>query len=323
MSPVLALERLFHPLVKIHPRLDTSEGTKIGGAMDEGVQKTAEHYTKQWGEELDFKNFIQENPEAAKAMPSRQLPWQELFDRIRQEAKDQDVMVYDAACGFGDILRSLTVAPNPTRLRYVGADIHGSLNTIGRPGNAELVQWDITKPLLNGGKFDFIICRAAIHHTPDPQTTYSVLVSQLAPGGTLAITAYAKKAPMREAVDDEMRRRVMPMSNDEAFTVANQFTKLGRDLQTCDGLIEIAEDLPFLGIRAGRYKVQEFIYKHFMKCWHNLAFSERHCDLVNFDWYHPPYAYRYDMSELERWARDNGLAIVRQASTDAQHYLEG
>jgi SAM-dependent methyltransferase len=256
-------------------------------------------------------------------MPARQLPWQELFDRIRQEARDREVSVYDAACGFGDILRSLTAEPNPTGLRYVGADIHGSLDTIERPGNARLVQWDITKRLPDGVAFDFIACRAAIHHTPDPEATYRVLSAQLAPGGTLAITAYARKAPMREAVDDEMRRRVVPMSNDEAFAVANQFTRLGRDLQACNGMIEIAEDLPFLGIEAGRYKVQELIYKHFIKCWHNPAFSERHCDLVNYDWYHPPYAYRYEMSELARWATENGLAIVRQASTEAQHYLEG
>jgi hypothetical protein len=33
--------------------------------------KTAEHYSKQWGSELDFKSFIQANPEAAKVMPAR------------------------------------------------------------------------------------------------------------------------------------------------------------------------------------------------------------------------------------------------------------
>jgi hypothetical protein len=68
--------------------------------------------------------------------------------------------------------------------------------------------------------------------------------------------------------------------------------------------------------------VQEFIYRYFMKCWHNRAFSERHCDIVNFDWYHPPYAYRYEAAELRGWAEGNGLRVVREASTEAQHYLE-
>jgi SAM-dependent methyltransferase len=290
--------------------------------MNDGVRKTAEHYTKQWGAELDFKSFTLANPAATLSMPSRQLPWQQLFDRIREEAQTRPVSVYDAACGFGDVLRSLVQPPNPVSLDYTGADIHDALSTLNPPPNARLIQWDISNPLPHAATFDFIICRAAIHHTPDPEKTYRSLVSQLAPGGTLAITAYTKKSPMREAVDDEMRRLIVPMNNDEAFSVSNEFTRLGRDLQACDGMIEIASDLPFLGIKAGRYTVQGFIYNHLMKCWHNPAFSERHCDLVNFDWYHPPFAFRYEMSELERWASEAGMTVTKQAGTEAQHYIE-
>lgn len=286
-----------------------------------GVRKTAEHYTKQWGGELDFQSFVKANPDATKAMPSRQLPWQDLFNVIRSRAASTKTTVYDAACGFGDILRSLTVAPNPALLRYVGADIHDSLGIIECPANAELVQHDISLPLPQQ-HFDFVICRAAIHHTPDPRRTYAALASMLLPGGTLAITAYAKKTPMREAVDDALRSRVVPLPNDEAFALASQFTQLGRDLQTSEGRITIKQDLPFLGIRAGEYGIQEFIYKHFLKCWHNPAFSEKHCDLVNFDWYHPPYAYRYEVEDLLCWAAEEGLEVARQASTEAQHYFE-
>lgn len=282
--------------------------------------KTAAHYTKQWGGELDFKTFIQQNPEAAKVMPARQLPWGELFDRIRAESAERDVSVYDAACGFGDILRHLTADPIPSGLRYVGADIHSALSDIERPPCAELIQHDITNT--TGGTFDFIVCRAAIHHTPAPEQTLKTLVSQLAPGGTIAITAYAKKAPMREAIDDALRAKIIPMPNDEAFATSNQLTALGRDLQKSAGEITIQQDLPFLGIKAGTYGVQDFIYNHFIKCWHNDAFSERHCDLVNFDWYHPPFAFRYTREELRAWAAASNLRIVKEASTDAQHYME-
>jgi SAM-dependent methyltransferase len=289
----------------------------------DAILRTAEHYSKQWGAELGFGSFVKANPEAARVMPSRQLPWDLLFDRIRTTANLQVTRVYDAACGFGDVLNSLSNPDMPRFLHYVGADIHGSLNTIVRPPRATFVQADICAPLVGDhGPFDFIICRAAIHHTRDPRATYRVLAAQLATGGTLAITAYAKKAPMREAVDEELRRRVVPLTNDEAFAVANQFTSLGRDLQALPGTIVISKDLPFLGIKAGSYKVQEFLYKYFLKCWYNVAFSEEHCDLVNFDWYHPPYAFRFDAGNLREWAEDDGLCITREASTEAQHYLE-
>lgn len=289
---------------------------------NEYVEKTANHCTKQWGSDLDFKTFVQGNPESAKAMPARRLPWQDLFHRIRAEAASRPVTVYDAGCGFGDVMNSLTVEPNPAGLNYLGVDLHGALETIMRPPNAALRRGDITRPIDGAGPFDFIICRAAIHHTPDPLATYRTLVSQLAPSGTLAITAYAKKAPMREAIDDELRRRIVPMDSETAFAVCNQISRLGRDLQASGGMVTIRSDLPFLRIKAGTYSVQDFIYQYFMKCWHNVAFSGRHCDLVNFDWYHPPFAYRYHLDELINWATSNGLMVTRTSSIEAQHYLQ-
>jgi len=54
-----------------------------------------------------------------------------------------------------------------------------------------------------------------------------------------------------------------------------------------------------------------------MKCWHNRAFSERHCDIVNFDWYHPPYAYRYEAAELRGWAE-----VAIQIVPGQEHAIE-
>lgn len=250
------------------------------------------------------------------------MPWAALFYHIRSESLERTVTVYDAACGFGDILNQLTAAPLPKGLRYVGADIHNALGDIAYPSVATLTQWDITQPLPGAHKFDFIVCRAAIHHTPDPEATFKVLVEQLKPGGTIAITAYARKGPMREATDDALRSKIVPMSNDEAFEIANQLTNFGRDLKASNGTVVISADIPFLGIKSGTYYLQAFIYSHFIKCWFNPAFSEKHCDLINFDWYHPPYAYRYDVEDLRRWAMENSLTVVKEASTEAQHYMQ-
>ena len=285
------------------------------------LQKTAEHYSKQWGAELDFGGFVEKNPEAAKTMPSRNLPWPALFSRIRAEACHRPVSVYDAACGFGDILKQLTADPAPPHLRYIGADIHNALGNIEVPDGARLVEHDIMTPLPGGQRFDYVICRAALHHTADPSATLATLASQLAATGILAVSVYAKKAPMREAVDDALRARVVPMSNEEAFSVARQFSLLGRDLQKSDGTILIQQDLPFLGIKAGTYPVQEFIYNHFMKCWYNNDYSIQHADLVNFDWYHPPRAFRYTLEEISSMFESVGLKIVEQASITAQHFV--
>jgi hypothetical protein len=87
-------------------------------------------------------------------------------------------------------------------------------------------------------------------------------------------------------------------------------------------MIEIPEDPPFLGIAKGQYSIQQFIYDHFIRCWFNSEFQDW-SDVVNFDWYHPPFAYRYERQEIEQWFCDAGVSVDRGESNRAQHYLEG
>jgi len=289
---------------------------------------TSDHYSLQWGAEIDFASFYREQRAHLTSMTSRQMGWPALIDRIRQRAGADPVRLYDAACGYGGLFMDLFEAPPPPGLRYVGADIHEALGAIARPpgvgpDRAQFVRWDISNVLPTAMRFDVIICRAAIHHTPDPYRTFQSLAARLAPGGTLAITAYAKKSPMREATDDALRAAVVPLPPREALAIARQFTSLGKDLQASDAVVEITHDLPLLRIKAGRYGIQEFVYNHFMKCWFNDRFGDRYSDVVNFDWYHPPFAFRYDLHELERWFAESGIDVVDTDTTPAQHYLEG
>jgi SAM-dependent methyltransferase len=291
-------------------------------------QATADHYTKQWGAALGIGDFLKSDAQAASVTPGKQLGWLELFERIRSRARRQRTLVYDAACGFGGVFADLFASPMPPELEYVGADIHRSLADIRHPDEvpldrARFVRWDISLPLPTHARFDYVICRAAIHHTAAPRTTFASLCAVLAPGGTLAITAYAKKAPMREAIDDLFRMQIGALRPEQALIACKQFTALGKALQAVEGMLIIESDLPLLGIKRGRYGVQEFVYDHFIKCWFNTAFGDRYSDVVNYDWYHPTYAYRYELDELIGWYEQQGLRVVRKMSIKAQHYVEG
>jgi SAM-dependent methyltransferase len=290
--------------------------------------QTSEHYSLQWGPDVDFASFYRERPEALSVMTSKQMGWPDLIRRVRERGANRPTFLLDAACGYGGLFMDLFAELAPEHLRYVGADIHGALPSIKRPAGidatrAQFVRWDISDPVPAAQEFDFVICRAAIHHTPDPRATFHSLVGKLAPQGTIAITVYAKKAPMREASDDALRAAIVPMDPRDALQISRQFTLLGRDLQSAGGEIHIHQDLPVLGIKAGRYGIQDFIYNHFLKCWYNSGFGEQYSDIVNFDWYHPPYAYRYELDEVTRWFEDHGLELTTTSSTTAQHYLEG
>jgi SAM-dependent methyltransferase len=295
-------------------------------APSEFSQQTSGHYTMQWGNGLGLNQFMASQASKPHTAAS-QLPWAELFEQIRGQAQNREIIVYDAACGWGSIFRDLFADPIPSGLRYLGADIHGSLGDIEPPPGLspeqyQFIRWDISQPPPTPQLFDYVLCRASMHHTPNPQHTLTSLAKCLLVGGVLAISLYARKAPMREALDDAFRAKITPLPPQEAWDLCRQFAVLGKDLQEVKEKFTISEDLPFLGIKAGEYGVHEFIYDHVLKCWYNSAFGMEHSTSVNFDWYHPEFAYRYTPEEISSMAAGVGLVVHKIASSKYQHYLE-
>jgi SAM-dependent methyltransferase len=289
---------------------------------------TARHYALQWGVTISFQDFARNNPAAMQATTGKQMGWPTFLDKVREQARDHVVRIYDAACGYGGIMDDLFRPPIPAGLHYLGADIHGSLSTIKRPVGTSpeqvaFVRWDIGQKLPMREHFDVVICRAAIHHTKNPRATFQSLASVLAPAGLIAISAYARKGNLREAIDDGVRNVVKPLAPPEALGVGREFALLGRSLQRADAKVAIDEDLDWLGIPSGTYGLHELVYDYILKSWWNDAFGEKYSSIVNFDWYHPTYAYRYALEELEAWFAENGVKVTNTSSIKAQHYLDG
>jgi SAM-dependent methyltransferase len=315
----------------MNPVRDWFQGSPSGLVLDlepGDHRQTDAHYTLQWGREKAFFDFLAKQPAARAIMPARQMGWPALFDEIRSKAKVSEVRVYDAACGFGGITRELVTDETAGGIRYVGADIHHSLDLIAEkvPALAEcglLLRWDMSNPLPTDHRFDYVICRAAIHHTPDPRKTFAALVSRLKPGGQVAITVYRKKSIAREALDDAYRNEIVPLDPEAAFALSRQFTLLGQALQQIDQKVTIPEDLPLFEIAAGEHKVQSLFYNHFLKCFFNPVFGEEYSTLVNYDWYHPRFAYRYRRDEVQNWFDEEGLTVTKYSEIEAQMFFQG
>jgi SAM-dependent methyltransferase len=277
---------------------------------------------------MGFLAFVQGNPRAKSVMPSAKLGWDRLFAEIRSLASAGTVSVYDAACGFGGIANELVNDTTCHNLRYLGVDIHAQLETILQriPQLSVcglLMQHDISSPPPIDERFDYVLCRASLHHTPHPPQSFAALCSMLKPGGKIAVSLYRKKGPCREAIDDALRAVVSGMSSDEAFDVCRQFTEFGKALQAVQEKVSVPQDLPLLGINKGEYGVHELFYWYFLKCFYNNEFGDKYSTLVNFDWYHPPFAYRYTREEVESWFEQNRIRVIETQSIDAQHYLFG
>jgi SAM-dependent methyltransferase len=222
--------------------------------------------------------------------------------------------VLDAGCGNGRVTALLRAHSEPATTEIVGIDLVAAdvarANLVQAP-NVKVLQKDLLGDLSDLGRFDFIYCQEVLHHTSDPERAFRNLAALLAPGGEIAIYVYAKKAPVREFVDDYVRARVAQLPYEEVIRVSEQITALGKNLAEAKVEVEVP-DIPVLGIVGGRYDVQRFVYHFFMKCFWNPELDFHDNAVINYDWYHPQLCSRHTPEEVRNWFSSAGLNVTHE-----------
>lgn len=229
--------------------------------------------------------------------------------------------ILDAGCGNGRVTALLQRhAPSTAKivaLDLVSADV-ARTNLIGLP-NVTVAEGDLLGDLDALGHFDFVYCQEVLHHTGDPRAAFINLCHRLAPGGEIAIYVYRRKAPIREFVDDFVRERISALPYEEALSVCAQITDLGHTLTDAmsDGkpILVRVPSVTLLGIEAGEYTLQRFIYHFFMKCYWNPDLLKSENVAINYDWYHPEDSTRHDLPEVMKWF-DEARLTVSHSSVD-------
>jgi SAM-dependent methyltransferase len=174
-----------------------------------------------------------------------------------------------------------------------------------------IVQKDMLDNLDALGSFDFIYCQEVLHHTADPRRGFANLAARLVDGGEIAIYVYKLKAPIREFADDHLRACMAGLDYEKSMEIARSLTELGRRLSTNAGEIE-SPAIDALGVPAGRYPVQRFLYHFFLKCFWNDELSFEENAVVNYDWYRPQIASRHRVEEVRGWFAENALEILHE-----------
>jgi SAM-dependent methyltransferase len=238
-------------------------------------------------------------------------------DGLREFLADKR-MVLEAGTGLGGDAARFARLSDAT---VVALDLSESIVTaqreFGAAPNLHYIQADLLRPPLPAGRFDFVSADQVVHHTPDAAAAVRSLAQLLAPGGVLAFYVYKRKAPLREHADDYLRERTTRMSVEECMEFSASMSELGRELSRLGATITLERGIPLLGIEPGEHDVQRLVYWHFLKCFWNDGFSPNLNDLVNFDWYHPPYASRHTEAEVRDWCEQLGLTIDHLDVADA------
>lgn len=284
--------------------------------------QTAEHYSFQWGKELGFHSSLeQEGLKMLGATASYKLGWYDYLPKALQSAGN----ILDIACGYGGVADIVKEAG--FKGQYLGFDINNTLADIKKERYADLPNFrflraDMTENIFTEA-FDVAVCRSAIMYAPDSRETFASIARAVKPGGQFIISAYVRKSPMREMADDYFRDYFSKMDEREAFEALKEFTQFGKLLSELDVKVEIPEDMPVLQIKKGCYDIQRLVYYHFLKCFWNEEWGFKNSTLVNFDWYHPEYSWRFTREEVFEWYEENGFDIVEYNQVPAQHFMAG
>ena len=290
---------------------------RLGATDDEQQDATGETFGFKWGRRDTY-----ESP----AMLETVLAW--MLERYGFEGPDElrswfgsRRLILDAGCG-GGLTTSTWMRPGwSSGAKWVGVDISSAIDVardrLGEAEGTHFVQADFNSLPFRESTFDTIFAEGTLHHAPSTKEALASLAAVLAPGGEILFYVYRRKAPLREFADDYVRDQIAALSPDEAWEALRPLTLLGRALAELDVEVEVPEDVPLLGIPAGRYDVQRLVYWHVAKLFWNSALSLEENNHVNFDWYHPRYAHRQSAEEVRAWCDELGLLITRFDEQDA------
>jgi ubiquinone/menaquinone biosynthesis C-methylase UbiE len=221
-------------------------------------------------------------------------------------------IILDAGCGLG--YKTAWFAGLAPGSLVIGMDFSDAAKqaavNYAHLENLFFIKGDIAGIPFPDASIDYVNCDQVIMHTQEPDETFSELIRVTKEGGgELACYFYAKKSLPRELLDDHFRSRCKEMSKDELWKMSEQLAELGKRLSDLKTVFD-APDIPALGIKGGQYDIQRFLYWNFIKCFWNAELGRETSVVVNYDWYSPTNARRYEKKEVMDQIHKNGLSVA-------------
>ena len=223
--------------------------------------------------------------------------------------------ILDAGCGSA-YSALILFSKYLNDINYLGIDISSAID-VGKKIfaeqclNGEFIQADLMHLPFEEPIFDLIFSEGVLHHTDSTKNAIKYLSTLLLPGGRFLFYVYKKKGPIREFADDYIRQYLASMNDQQAWDALIPLTKLGNTLGKLNITIDIPEQIPYLGIPAGKIDLQRFIYWYIFKAYFRPDFSIEEMNHINFDWYRPFNCHRHTPEQLKEWCADAGLTIER------------
>lgn len=304
---LIAEDGTAYPVLAGIPRFVTTQ--------DEGQVQTQNSFAFKWKKRDTYKWLLGESDDAPQTAWllekygfTSTAEWARKFSSVER--------VLDLGCGAGlaswPWLRSQAWSGHAA---WVGLDISEAIDVaadlLGHFPNTHFVQADAMRMPFADGTFDVILSEGVLHHTPSTADAIAAASRKLRSGGEIYFYVYRRKGPIREFTDDYVRQAISGLSDEDAWKAMRSLTVLARKLSDLHATVDIEEEIPLLGIAAGKQDVQRLIYWNFAKLYWNDAASFEENVHSNFDWYRPRYAHRQTEAEVREWCGTAGMTISR------------
>ncbi|HWI17102.1 MAG TPA: class I SAM-dependent methyltransferase [Vicinamibacterales bacterium] len=305
---------------------EVAEGTLKGDgrtyAITNGIARLADvgdAGQRQTQESFGFK-WQQQNTYTSKPVTAAFEEWEVKRYGFASAAAMRDYFgsrqrILDAGCG-GGLSTGVWMKEGWQRrpdAQYFGVDISAAIDVVksrlGHISGTQFIQADLMELPFAPGTFDTVFSEGVLHHTPSTRAALASVVKALSAGGEILFYVYVKKAPIREFADDWVREQIASLPPEQAWEAMKPLTALGQALAALKTTVAVPQDIPYLGVKAGEYDVQRFLYWHVLKLFWNDDFSFDENNHINFDWYHPRYAHRQTEEEVRTWCDELGLDI--------------
>lgn len=222
-------------------------------------------------------------------------------------------VIVDAGCGAG-FSGLLFFGDRLQQHDYLGVDISSAVDVArqrfkeaGIPG--DFLQYDISKIPLPDDSVDIIFSEGVLHHTDSTEHSLKFLAKKLKPDGRFMFYVYRKKAVIREFTDDYIRGELKELTDEQAWEALKSITKLGQALGKLNVEVNVEEDIPLLGITAGKQNLQRFFYWNICKAYYREEFTFDEMHHINFDWFRPLNCHRHTPEEITTWCNEADLEI--------------
>ena len=225
--------------------------------------------------------------------------------KIKNLFKNNDYIA-DFGGGTGISLISLLSSENILKKNFIVNDI--SLNNIKiYQENLKLIKSNLTYGLacefrkipIKTRSLNLIFAIGSIHHDTKPNKTLIKILSFLEVGGCLVMWVYRKQNIIRTELDLLFRRLINFENKIKSSEILHELTKFAKEINNNNCQINLNSSFKNLGIKKGKYKLSNFIYKYLFRSTFNRKIGFKNSFYENLDWYGPLNNYCFSDKEIE------------------------